>query len=672
MAERKDDIDCQDHLIQQVQAALQGSDLARAVGGAIRADGGVALALGATKVRRLASEEIAGLESQGNRCVDWSRVRVAEGFDWRRILNTEFHGDVVLGHFTKRLPLAAGIEVATGIHNSTVANCVIGHDALIRDVKILANYVVGPEALLCDCGAIVCEGETTFGNGLPLSLGLESGGRELPIFAEISVAVADALTRGPSRRLHLAPCKKLITDHVDRVRSVRGIIERDARIRRTKRIRNTFVGRSAHIEEATLIDECTLLSNAEEPVQIQSGAVVTRSLLQWGSRADTLAIVDRSVLTEHSYVEHGGTVKSSMLGPNTGVTSGEVTSSLVGPLVGFHHQALVIATLWPQGKGNVGAGAYVGCNHTSRAPDQEFWCAEGLFIGLGVKIVFPADFSGSPYSILSCGITMPSQKLAFPFSLVIAPSARWEGVPAAYNEIAPAWLLTDNLYALKRNEAKFNSRNKARRLSLQCEVFHPETVDQMKDACRRLESVRTVQDVYTERHIAGLGKNYLTETNRQRALAAYRFYTHFYALLGLLEQAQLTLDHEGPDEVQRLLTTSSCQPRWEHQRQILCDEPSMGDVTSMLRELGRMLHVVARDVERSKTKDDLRGRQIIADYTEVRTPAEEDPLVQQTWNETLRLQERLLDVLRRLRLGTQEQFPTHGLPGQPVATFAMR
>ena len=79
------------------------------------------------------------------------------------------------------------------------------------------------------------------------------------------------------------------------------------------------------------------------------------------------------------------------------MAGGEVAASLLGPFVSFHHQALLIATLWPEGKGNVAYGANVGSNHTSKAPDQEFWPGEGMFLGLGVNIKFPADFSRAPY-----------------------------------------------------------------------------------------------------------------------------------------------------------------------------------------------------------------------------------------------------------------------------------
>src|SRR5438093_5611883 len=118
-------------------------------------------------------------------------------------------------------------------------------------------------------------------------------------------------------------------------------------------------------------------------------------------------------------------VTASISGPNSGVAEGEVTASLLGPFVGFHHQALLIAALWPEGKGNVGYGANVGSNHTSKAPDQEFWPGEGTFFGLGVNIKFPADFSRAPYSIIASGVATLPQRVTFPFSLLNNPGAHF-------------------------------------------------------------------------------------------------------------------------------------------------------------------------------------------------------------------------------------------------------
>jgi hypothetical protein len=632
-------------LLRQVRAALAASELARDVRAAAR-DAGNAFALGREPLRPLFPEEVTRLEKLGNSCGDWSRVRVAAGFDCERVRHSNFHGDVVLGRFTACVRLAAGLEVPAGVYHSTVANCALGDDVLVRDVKLLANYAVGSGALVWNCGSVVCEGPSTFGNGAVLPVGLESRGREVAVYAEITVEAALALARarGDAARAY----REALTAYLQAVRSERGVIGPAAVVRDTPRVRNVYVGPCARVEGATLVEESTLLSGAGESAEILSGACVTGALLQWGSRVATLAVVERSVLAEHAQVERHAKVCESILGPNTAVAQGEVTASLLGPFVAAHHQALLIAVLWPEGKGNISHGASVGCNHTSRAPDQECHPGEGMFFGLGVNVKFPADFSESPYSIVACGATTLPQKVRFPFSLINLPSAHWPGVSPAYNQITPAWLLTDNLYTLKRNEAKYRARNRARRAALRLELFRPDTVDLMRDACRRLEKVAPIREVYTDRDIEGLGANVLPERARLRAVEAYRFFIRHYALLGLKE----ALAGGRAGSWDRLLTRPSADPRWEHQRRLLTEELGVCDAAAALRELHAMLEKVARDVEQSKAKDDERGRRVLDDYAQTHVPAHADPFVKQTWAETRKTQaeiERLLGLLEPAR-----------------------
>ena len=325
-----------------------------------------------------------------------------------------------------------------------------------------------------------------------------------------------------------------------------------------------------------------------------------------------------------------GMLTQSILGPNSGVAEGEVTASLVGPFVGFHHQALLIAAMWPEGKGNVGYGANVGSNHTGRAPDQEIWCGEGTFFGLGINVKFPADFSRSPYSIVASGVTCLPQKVEFPFSLINTPAAQPPDVSPSFNEIFPGWVLAENIYMLKRNEGKYQKRNKARRERFEFDVFRPETVALMLDARDRLRRAEE-RPVYTSREIAGLGKNFLTERARQAGIAAYDFYLGHYARRGLLSQlVGRGLRPEGP-QAAALLAEPSDDPGWEQQRAILHAQAPAGDVVAHLQELVARERKIAEDVERSKSRDDARGSRIIPDYEQAHSPAAEDGFIRDTW-----------------------------------------
>jgi hypothetical protein len=648
------------NLLRQVRAALAASELARDVSAAAR-DAGAAFALGREPLRPLFPQEVARLENLGNSCDDWSRVRVAAGFDCERVKHSSFHGDVVLGRFTASVRLAAGLEVPTGVYHSTVANCALGNDALVRGVGLLANYAVGEGALLWNCGSVGCEGPTTFGNGAVLPVGLESRGREVAVYAEITVEAALALARarGDAARAY----REALTAYLHAVRSGRGVIGPAAVVRDTPRVWNVYVGPCARVEGATLVEESTLLSGAGESSEILSGACVTGALLQWGSRVASLAVVERSVLAEYAHVERHAKVQGSILGPNTAVAQGEVTASLLGPFVAAHHQSLLIAVLWPEGKGNISHGASVGCNHTSRAPDQECRPGEGMFFGLGVNVKFPADFSEAPYSVVACGATTLPQKVRFPFALINLPSAHWPGVSPAYNQITPAWMLTDNLYALKRNEAKYRARNRARRAALRFELFRPDTVDLMRDACRRLEAVPQVRELYTDRDIEGLGANVLAESARLRAVEAYRFFIRLYALLGLKDVLAAAPPEAQAGPRDGMLARPSADPRWEHQRRLLTEELGVSDVAAALRELPALLEKVARGVERSRAKDEERGRRVLDDYAQTHVPAHADPFVKQTWAETRKAQAEVEGLLSLLEAAREEGHMPSGPPG---------
>lgn len=627
----------------KVKEALRTSEFLKAVA-EVKKDP-EAYALDGVGALPLTREQIARLERNGNSAEDWSKVKVAEGFDPDRVRNCRFLGEVTLGSFRGTISLG-GAKLPSGVYESVVVDSYIGNDALVQGVKLLSRYVVRPEAAVVGCGTVFTEPGTSFGNGEELPIAIETGGREVLTYAEIDVDVAETIASSRGDKELLSAYERAVREYVEKAKSDYGVIEVGAKVVGTGKVEGAYVGPYAVIDNARTLKNVTILSNEEEAVEISDGAYVVSSIVQWGCEVTSMAIVDTSVLTEHSHVERHGKVTESLIGPNTGVAEGEVTASLLGPFVGFHHQALLIAAFWPEGKGNVGYGADVGSNHTSKAPDQEIWPGEGTFFGLGVKIKFPANFTEAPYSIFATGVTTLPQKISFPFSLINVPAAVYPGISPAYNEIVPAWLLTDNMFTLKRNEGKFKDRNKARRTKFTFDVFRPDTVDLMKDARRRLQEVREVKEIYTDKDIPGLGKNYMLEENRKPAIEAYTFYIRYYALLGLKEQAERAIS-EGRD-VEGLLDAPSSDPKWEHQRRTIAEELPGKGVAELLRTLREMQEKVARDIEESKRKDDRRGTRIIPDYMDAHTPAEEDKFVRQTWEETKKLQAEIDELLSKL------------------------
>ena len=597
----------------------------------------------------LTSDQIERLKANGNNADDWKKIKVSKGIDIERIRRSYFAGEVTIGTLSGDVEVADGVALPSGIYNSLIVNSNIGDNVLIQDIKILSNYIVCDGALLFNCGTISAGGKNTFGNGSEIPIAIETGGREVKAYAEITIDIAAEVATARSDRDFLKAYGETVDAYIAKIASAKGIIEEGAALKNTKEIASAYVGPYAVIENAELIADSMILSNKDEATEISHGAYVKRSLIQWGCKVTSMAIVANSVLIEHSHVERHGKVTDSIVGANTGIAEGEVTACLVGPFVGFHHQALLIAAFWPEGKGNVGYGANVGSNHTSKAPDQELWPGEGTFFGLGVNIKFPSDFTKAPYSIIATAVNALPQKVAFPFSLINSPAERIEGISPAYNEIMPGWVLSDNIFTIRRNEGKYRKRNKAKRAKIEFEVFRPEIVDMMVDARKRLGEVKQVKKVYSDKDINGIGKNYLQEEARKAGIDAYTFYIRYYALLGLKrrmeKQSLVSSDHSN------VLTKKTDDQRWEHERLILNRELPDNGVTEDLKLLISMQEKIAKDVQTSKEKDDVRGARIINDYPQAHAPAAEDSFVKQTHAETAQLKKEVEAIIKNDKKG---------------------
>jgi len=589
------------------------------------------------------------LEAAGCWAADWSRVRVAEGFNPKRVAAVKFFGDVYLGKFqAEEIEADKGVKFPAGVYHSVVCDSVISDDALVHNVGVLSNYVVGPKAVVMNCKTVSATAGTAFGNGVEMSIAIETGGREVLSYAELTIPVAEKVTKNRDNKELLAEYADFVAKYVEAVKSPKGIIEEGAKVLNTAKVVNVYVGPYAVIDSATKVSEATLLSNKEEKTEVLDGSWVVKSILQWGCEVTSMAIVDSSVCTEHSHVERHGKVTQSILGPNTGIAEGEVTASLCGPFVGFHHQSLLIAALWPEGKGNVGYGANVGSNHTSKAPDQEIWPGEGIFFGLGTNIKFPSNFTKAPYTIIATAVNALPQKVEFPFSLINSPADRFEGISPAYNEIMPGWVLSDQIYMVKRNEGKYIKRNKARRSQFVFEVFRPDIVDLMIEARRRLQEVKEVKPVYTDKDIKGLGKNYMQESARKKGIEAYTFYIQYYALNGLKKRVEKIIAEKGAAAVKDLLNEVSEDPRWEHERKVLLAEFPGKDVKELLQLLVQYQERIAKDVQTSKEKDDNRGARIIPDYVHAHAPATSDSFVKETWEVTKKLAAEVEALVKQL------------------------
>jgi len=230
--------------------------------------------------------------------------------------------------------------------------------------------------------------------------------------------------------------------------------------------------------------------------------------------------------------------------------------------------------------------------------------------------------------------------VAFPFSLIIEPAGTPAGLPEGINEIIPAWVLRNNLFAIKRNERKFRSRDKSFRTRIEYRILREDIVRMMLSARAQLQNL-SGKDSYTGDHdLPTLGKNFITERSRLAAIETYTFHIQFFALEGLFQRVQAA-GKISP----RILKRPSANSSWEFQRQLLRDEGLHGSPQELLTLFLERLKIIANEVEESKARDDRRGIRIIPDYADHHILAGENPFVLEFRQEVDCIEDQVLDLL---------------------------
>ncbi len=604
-------------LTEKLQNAIQSSELLKSIreikDSVARIESGY---------RSLSDAEISLLEKNRNSSGNWSDILVDKNFSAEFISGNRFHGKCRLGVFsgTKR-EIQDGALLPSGIYDSVIADSYIGSESLISQCRLISNYFISGNTVIYNTGSVTSSAGCSFGNGVVIPAGPETGEIPFPLFAEMDMVTAVMILDSADR-------PEAYSDYIAMYRTAaqmdRGFIGKGCVITDTLSIRDSFIGDAAVLRGTLEITGSTVLSSRDEHTEIGAGVKISGSMIQHGCVINSTAIIFNSLLMEHAEAENQCRISSSVIGPNSSLGGGEVTSTIAGPFTVSHHQSLLIAAIWPGGRGNMGYGANVGSNHTSRLPDQEIHPGEGMFFGLGCSIKFPADYRKAPYSIIATGTVTQAQRVEFPFSLITPPSSTHRNIPLHLNELFPGWVLRENIYAVLRNESKYRSRNKSKRNAFDFTILRPSIIDTMITARERLKKISGEAACFTETDIPGTGKNYITGRSAAEGIETYSFYIRHYALTALLARLEeLTGNGSKPDAASVMKQGGAGY--WDHAIAVLRDE-SLADnpLKVNLEALITSLEKIYSDAFDSRRKDYTRGVNTIEGYSRYHKSPEND------------------------------------------------
>jgi len=300
------------------------------------------------KYRKLTIEEIEALKRQGCSADDWNNIEVAERFTPEWIKSVDFTGRIKLGVFETSNKQLGSIEFHSGIHFAHLHNVEIGDNCWIDKIhNYIANYRIGDNVIIENTNLIVCDGESTFGNGVMVPVMNEGGGRDIPIFYRLSAPLAYMLTLYRHEKEFVSRMEELIREYAESRRSTMGRIESNVKIFNCGTIKNTFIGSYATLGGVSKLSNGSINSNASAPIHIGSGVKCNDFIISSGSEITDSTLVSRCFVGQGCIMGKHYSALDSLFFANCQGFHGEATAIFAGPYTVSHHKSsLLIAGMF--------------------------------------------------------------------------------------------------------------------------------------------------------------------------------------------------------------------------------------------------------------------------------------------------------------------------------------
>ena len=296
----------------------------------------------------LSAEQIDQLIRQGCSSEDFSQVQVAEGFNAESVKSTHFSGQVKLGVFEKQVSFFGGVSRPSGISDATIHNCTIGNNVYISRVRnYIANYVIEDDAVIDHIELLAVEGQSSFGNRVEVSVVNEAGGREIPIYDNLSAQTAYILAFYRYRPQLIEKLRKMIDDYTACVTSSMGLVGEGARLINCRIIKNVKIGPASLIEGVNKLENGSINSCIEDVIHIGPGVFAEDFIVCSGSEITDGVIIYKCFVGQGTVLSRQYSAENSVFFANCGGFHGEACAIFAGPYTVTHHKStLLIAGLF--------------------------------------------------------------------------------------------------------------------------------------------------------------------------------------------------------------------------------------------------------------------------------------------------------------------------------------
>ena len=367
--------------------------------------------------RQLTIEEREQLQHQGCTATDWDAVEVVEGFEAMYVQNVAFSGKVRLGRFERSFVQPGGFEVHSGVYHARLYNVTIGDDCYIDRIhNYIANYEIGDDVFIENTNLIVVDGEAMFGNGVRVPVMNESGGREVPIYDNLSAHLAYILTLYCHEYELIAKLENLIDEYVKEQKSDVGKIGNNVHIVNCGTIKNVRIGDCATLGGVSKLKNGSINSNCYAPVHIGSGVKCNDFILCSGVDITDSTLVSRCFVGQGTVMGKHYSALDSLFFSNCQGFHGEATAIFAGPYTVSHHKSsLLIAGMYSFL--NAGSGSNQSNHMYKLGPIHQGMAERGSKTTSDSYILWPARIGA--FTLVMGRHTKHSDTSELPFSYLI-------------------------------------------------------------------------------------------------------------------------------------------------------------------------------------------------------------------------------------------------------------
>ncbi len=368
---------------------------------------------------------IEALEKNGCSAQSWKDVLFAKQPDVCFIRNVRFTGKVKIGSFSSSANADCPPQ---GLYNTHIHNSTVADNVTIENVGLISNCDIGPDVLITNCKSIKTVGRSAFGVGVEAQVINEAGGREVPIFPNLSPQTAYLFAICRNRPVLIEKLTDMAKKLTEKSQSDRCLIQQNASVTNAGSITNVNIGPYAVIDGPSALENGSVVSSKKSPALVGTAVIARDFIIAQGAEVFDNAHIKKCFIGQHSQVGYGFNAENCLFFLGSQMLCGEACSVFAGPFSVSHHKSsLLIACMLSFF--NAGSATNQSNHMYKLGPVHQAVLERGCKSASGSHLVWPARIA--PFNTILGKHNAKIDTSIFPFSYLIEQNSRSILIPAA-------------------------------------------------------------------------------------------------------------------------------------------------------------------------------------------------------------------------------------------------